>query len=130
MFGKSAFVSIELDSSQQMKETLKPIYFDETGVILTTIETTEENFIVQLLDNNFNIVQSQRNKKHITFEDLTPAEYQLRLVIDKNKDGQWTPGNFFKREESEPTRFYFNDQKTTTIKLKANFEIGPLLIKF
>jgi uncharacterized protein (DUF2141 family) len=130
VLGKSAFVSIELDSSQAIQETLKPIHFDETGVLLVSIETAEENFIVQLLDNNFNVLQSERNKKNVSFEDLTPAEYQLRLVIDKNRDGRWSAGNFLTRAEPEPTRFYRNDQKTTSIKLKANFEIGPLLIKY
>jgi uncharacterized protein (DUF2141 family) len=130
VLGKSAFVSIELDSSQATKETLKPIHFDETGVLLVSIETAEENFIVQLLDNNFNVLQSERNKKNVSFEDLTPGEYQLRLVIDKNRDGHWSAGNFLTRVEPEPTRFYRNDQKTTSIKLKANFEIGPLLIKY
>lgn len=129
-FGKSAFISIELDSSQKTKETVKPIYFDETGVIIARIETTEESFIVELLDNNFNIVQSQRNSKNVTFTDLIPSEYQLRLVIDRNRDGKWSAGNFYKKEEPEPTRFYHNDQKATSIKLKANFEIGPLLIKY
>jgi len=128
--GKSAFVSIELDSSAQVSEPLKPLQFDETGIILVTVETKESSFIVQLLDKTSKVIQSHRNLKKVSFEDLTPDDYQLRLVIDRNNDGRWSPGNFYKRIEAEPTVFYYNEQRSPAIKLKANFEIGPLLITY
>jgi uncharacterized protein (DUF2141 family) len=128
--GKAAFVSIELDSSKTTEESIKPVTLEETGVILTDIRTSEENIVVQLLDKSFNIIKTIRNNKKAIFEDIIPAEYQIRLVIDKNNDGVWSPGNFYKKEEPEPTVFYFNEKGNAIINLKANWEIGPLLITF
>ncbi|HEY9006861.1 MAG TPA: Ig-like domain-containing protein [Ohtaekwangia sp.] len=129
-FGKGAFVSIELDSTKQSSEQLKPLALEETGIIFTEIKTNQPNYIVQLLDKSFKIVQSSSNNQKSAFEDLSPGEYQIRLIIDINNDGKWTPGNFYKKEEPEPIRFYRNEKGNPFINLKANWEVGPLLITY
>lgn len=128
--GKSFLISIDLDTSTQLKQTLKPLKLEDTGVIIVSVETKESNFIVDLLDKNFNIIKSVQNSKKVNFNDLNPGDYQLRLVIDSNNDGQWSPGNFIKKEEPEKIIYYMNDKKNPVINLKANFELGPLLIKY
>lgn len=130
LFGKAAFISIELDSSQHSEEQLKPISLEDTGIIFINVETPEPNFIVELLDKNFNIISSQRNIHKTQFEDLNPSEYQIRLIIDKDNNGKWSPGNYLLREEPEPIRFYKNEKANPVINLKANWEVGPLLIKY
>lgn len=130
LFGKAAFISIELDSSQHSEEQLKPISLEETGIIFVNVETTASNFIVELLDKNFNVISSQRNTPKPQFEDLSPSEYQLRLIIDKDNDGKWSPGNYILGQEPEPIRFYKNEKANPVINLKANWEVGPLLIKY
>ena len=65
----------------------------------------------------------------MSFEDLKPGDYQVRLVIDDNNDGQWSPGNYYKRKEPEHIIYYLNEKNNPTISLKANWELGPLLIK-
>ncbi|HEY9047342.1 MAG TPA: Ig-like domain-containing protein [Ohtaekwangia sp.] len=129
-FGRATFVSIELDSSKQTTEQLKPLQLEETGIIFTQIKTTEQNFIVELLDKSFKVIQSISNNPKSTFEDLSPAEYQIRLIIDKDKNGKWTPGNFLTNQEPEPIIFYRNEKGNPTINLKANWEVGPLLITY
>lgn len=130
LFGKGAFVSIELDSSKHTEEQLKPLALEETGIIFVEIQTTEPNFIVELLDKNFNVVASQKNNRKPQFEDLSPSEYQIRLIIDKDNDGKWSPGNYLKKQEPEHIRFYRNEKANPLINLKANWEVGPLLIKY
>lgn len=130
LFGKGAFVSIELDSSKHTEEQLKPLALEETGIIFVEIQTTEPNFIVELLDKNFNVLASQRNNRKPQFEDLSPAEYQIRLIIDKDNDGKWSPGNYLKKQEPEHIRFYRSEKANPLINLKANWEVGPLLIKY
>jgi uncharacterized protein (DUF2141 family) len=130
LFGNGSFVSIELDSSKHSEEQLKPITLEETGIIFIDIQTTEPNFIVELLDKNFNIVSSQKNIRKTQFEDLSPSEYQIRLIIDKDNDGKWSPGNYILKQEPEPIRFYRNEKANPVINLKANWEVGPLLIKY
>lgn len=128
--GKATFVSIELDSSAATTQNIRPARLDETGVIILNIKTTAPSFFVELIDKSFNIIRTERNNKKIQFEDLMPGEYQIRLIIDKNANGTWDPGNFAKRQEPEPIVFYQNEKKVPIINLKANWEIGPLLITF
>jgi uncharacterized protein (DUF2141 family) len=129
--GAGAFVGVENDSSKQQPPTsIKPLYYEDTGVLILKIETAEPKYIVELLDKDFKVIRSVADKKNISFEDLPPGDYQIRLVIDKNGDGKWTPGNFESKQPAEPTVFYKTEKKAYLIKLKANFEIGPLLITF
>jgi uncharacterized protein (DUF2141 family) len=130
IFGTGAFISTEQDSSSRIEETVRPIYYDETGIIFVNVETSEPSFVVELLDTSFKLIKSAANKKKITFEDLPPAEYQIRLIIDTDKNGTWTPGMFSKKIPAEKTVLYRSEKGATTIKLKANFELGPMLIKY
>jgi hypothetical protein len=130
LFGKGAFISVESDSSQGIAENLKPSTIDQTGIIKVNIQTKEPAYIVQLLNTKFEIIASVKNKKQISFEDLTPGDYQLRLILDTNKDGVWSPGNILNREETERIVYFLNEKKNSIISLKANWEIGPLLISF
>lgn len=128
--GKSAFISVELDSSRRTQEKLPPSKLADTGVIIIQIETKEEHYIAELLTKDFRTVVSKKDAKKITFEDLKPGEYQIRLIIDKNNDGKWSPGNFYQKEEPEPIVFYKNEKEVPIVNLKANWELGPLLINY
>jgi uncharacterized protein (DUF2141 family) len=130
LFGQGSFISIELDSSKHSEEQLKPIALEETGIIFINIQTTEPNFVVELLDKNFNVISSQKNTQRPQFEDLSPSEYQVRLIIDQDHDGKWSPGNYILKQEPEPIRFYRNEKGNPVINLKANWEVGPLLITY
>lgn len=127
--GDATFISAERDSSQQIAETLKPIKLEETGVIIIQVQTDEPHFIVELLDKSFTVIKSARDTKKTSFEDLRPGEYQVRVIQDTDNNGKWSPGNFFLRREPERIAFYKTEKNTLTINLKANWEIGPLLIK-
>jgi uncharacterized protein (DUF2141 family) len=128
--GNATFISIENDSSKATEETLRPITLEETGVISMKIQTNEEHFFVQLLDKSNNVVRAIHDNRNATFEDVIPAEYQIRLIIDHDGNGEWSPGNFFQKIEPEPTIYYLNEKDNPVINLKANWEIGPLLITY
>ncbi|MDH4091686.1 MAG: Ig-like domain-containing domain [Cyclobacteriaceae bacterium] len=126
--GKGSLISIEQDSSIVIKETLKPTTLETTGIISVRVQTNETHFLVQLLTRDYKVLATVANNNLTTFEDLDPKTYQIRLIIDTNKDAQWTPGNFYLKKEPEKIIFYRNEKKETTVNLKANWEIGPLLI--
>ncbi len=128
--GKASFISIESDSTSEIKESIKPTKLDQTGIIFVTIETKESDFIVELLKKDFSLVEVKYNEKKIAFEDLSPGDYMIRLIIDSDKNKKWTPGNFYFREEPEKLIFYKNEKRSNLINLRANFELGPLLIKY
>lgn len=128
-FGKAAFISIELDSSQQKAEPIKPMRLEETGIIFVNIETAAPSYFVQLLDKQFNVIRTKPGAPKISFEDLKPGDYQIRLILDDNNDGNWNPGNYYDNEQPEEIIFYQNDKGSPLVTLKANWELGPLLIK-
>ncbi len=127
---ESAFISVESDSSKAIQEQLRVYTSEETGIIQVNIQTVEPYYVVQLLDPSFKIIRSARNQSSIKFAELLPGDYQLRMVIDYNNDGSWTPGDITKRIPTEPIKFYQTEKKSPIINLKANWEIGPLLISF
>jgi uncharacterized protein (DUF2141 family) len=129
-FGNGSFLSIENDSSRAFSEKIKPLTQEETGIIKVTAQTGYSSFLIQLLDKDFKILQTVKNQHSVSFEDLRPGDYQIRFVLDINNDGMWTPANFLQRKESEPISFYHNEKKIPIITLKANWEVGPLLINF
>jgi uncharacterized protein (DUF2141 family) len=126
--GKGAFISIELDSSKKIVERLPPSKLEDTGMILIEIQTKAKHFFVELLTRDFQPIDLKHDAKKFNFEDLKPGDYQIRLVIDENNDGKWSPGNFYLREEPEPVIFYKNEKGVPLVNLKANWELGPLLI--
>ncbi|HEY8934157.1 MAG TPA: Ig-like domain-containing protein [Cyclobacteriaceae bacterium] len=130
LIGKGVFISIDNDSSQQKKEQIKVLREEDTGMLLTSIKTEQKNYITQVLTKDFKVLDYTVSKPDSKFENLIPNSYQLRLVIDKNGNSIWDAGNFFKKEEPEPAIYYTNEKKDQIINLKANWELGPLLIKY
>ncbi|HPM28853.1 MAG TPA: Ig-like domain-containing domain [Chryseolinea sp.] len=129
-FAKASFISIESDSSRKIEESLRPIKLDQTGILFIDIETKEEYFIVQLLAKDFTIIKTEVNKHKISFEDLAPSDYMIRLIIDTDKNKKWSQGNYYSKQEPEKVIFYKNEKDVLLVNLRANFELGPLLIKY
>jgi uncharacterized protein (DUF2141 family) len=127
--GSAAFISIEQDSSKRLIEKSEPTTLEKTGILLVQVQTIAPHFFVQLLSKEFEIKATVRNLKKFNFEDLKPGDYQLRLIIDKDNNGTWDPGNFYENRPPEPVFFYLNEKNIPVINLKANWELGPLLIK-
>ena len=86
-------------------ERLPPSKLEDTGILLVEIQTQAKHFFVELLTKEHEVLAVKRNSKKFNFEDLKPADYQIRLVIDDDNDGKWNPGNFYLRQEPEPIIF-------------------------
>lgn len=127
--GKAAFISIERDSSRKTSVKSEPTKLEQTGILIVEVQTSAAHFFVELLGTDFNTLEVVRNRKKFNFEDLKPGDYQLRLIIDTDNDGKWDPGNFYENRPPENVFFYKNEKNVTKINLKANWELGPMLIK-
>lgn len=89
-----------------------------------------DHIIIQILNKDYTIINSAKNVTRFTFENLPPAVYLLRIILDSNNNGIWDAGNYLKKEEPEKIIYYVNEKNNREINLKANFEIGPLLITY
>ncbi len=128
--GRGTFISIENDSSTLVTQSLRPLYYEDTGLIIAAVDTDRPNWIIQLTDKSNNVIRQAVNQKQVTFNDLPAGDYLLRAIDDVDGDGAWTPGNFYEKREPEKIIFYTNDKSVPLINLKANFELGPMLITF
>jgi uncharacterized protein (DUF2141 family) len=129
ILSKGAFISVELDTIQKTEIDIKFIKPEDVGIISYNI-STKENFIVQLLTKDNKIIAENKNISESKFLNIPPGTYFLRLIIDKNNNGKWDPGNFKTRKEPEEILFYKNSKDQLEINIKANWEVGPLLITY
>ena len=126
---KGLFYSIDSDTSKASEVKIKNLWPESTGILLTEIQTKQKNFILQLLDNDQPVLSLKNVNKH-TFKTLEPKEFKLRAIVDLNNNGRWDPGNFSKNQEPEPVYFYKSTDGKQGIPIRANWELGPLTIKF
>lgn len=125
LLGLGAFISIENDTSRRMNQAIKPMHEQDLSVINIEIRTQEKHFITELTDSNFKVIQQQKDTPRVKFQNVIPGEYQIRLIIDRNGNGVWDPGNYFQHLEPEPIIYYRAADGSTSIKgVKANWEIG------
>jgi uncharacterized protein (DUF2141 family) len=127
--GSASALSVELDTLPALETSVKNITPEEVGTIHTKVETSE-NFVLQLLGKNFEVLKEVTNQHQYSFSNLPPGTYMLRLIIDKNNNGKWDAGNFLKKQLPEPAIIYYNSKGQKDINIKANWEVGTLLITY
>lgn len=52
------------------------------------------------------------------FEGTKPGNYKLKFIADENKDGKWTPGDYWKKIQPEMVYWY-----EESINLRANWDL-------
>lgn len=130
VYGKGAFISIEQDSSKAKNETIKILKPEQLGSLAIEVDTKEQYYFIEIIDRTGLIVEKVINIKEHVFKNLEPGDYKIRITIDKNNNQQWDVGNYFIRSEPEKVILYKTFDKKTTIPVRANWEVGPLVITF
>jgi hypothetical protein len=122
LFKKGAFVSIQNDTLPRQR--IRYLINDPNGygVILGKVNRPEKNFIVELLDERYDVVRSAYNTPNFTFARLRPARYRVRLVLDDNANHRRDVGNIQKRIQPETVIYYPGDKKGF-VPVKQDFEI-------
>lgn len=123
-----AFQSVEADSSVFMSMPFSVVKPETSATLLIDVQGAG-NTITQVLDANYQVI-AQSSSKKMRFENLQPAEYLVRVILDKNNNGKWDPGNYYLNQPPEHVLFYSDDTGNKKINLKANWEVGPLLIRY
>ncbi|WP_243575133.1 Ig-like domain-containing protein [Candidatus Cardinium sp. cByotN1] len=86
---------------------------EETGTISGKIETTNAHFIIELLNDKDQIVDTIRNKKSYKFTMVPPGSYKMRLLVLNQGEEEWSPGDILKNIEPNPVFFYEKDINLT-----------------
>lgn len=128
LFGKGAFITAEGDSTKTDDVKIQIPKAEDTGTIELNVNTTHPHYEIRLESENE--TYRFRDIKKLTVQNLLPGEFQITIYIDDNNNGKWDPGNFYKRIEPEKIILFRNIDGKTKIPLRANWEVGPLLITF
>lgn len=128
--GMGSIISIEQDSLRSHTASIKALKEDETGSLSIEVTTTTPSYLLQLLDQKGATIQTLRNPKAFTFKNLTPDEYKIRIITDTNANNKWDVGNYEKDIEPEPVLLFRTIDKKFSTPVRANWEVGPLNIKF
>lgn len=102
----SLFADLYGNPSDSLSFTLTPK--DYGTLVLHITDTTGYPLLVEVLDSKDTVVQVQciDSTGTLRFIHLPAAEYRLRAVVDRNNDGQWTPGDWFDRRQPEECIFF------------------------
>lgn len=121
----ATFISAENDSSASAQAVINTVNPESSGTIIVEVKTSEK-VIIELLSRSNPTFRSTQHQSR--FDNLPAGDYQIRVVIDKNGNGKWDPGNYYLRQEPEPILYYLTEKGNQSVSVKANWEIGPLLI--
>jgi uncharacterized protein (DUF2141 family) len=125
---KGAIRSVEGDTLPFISSPFSIIKPETAATLFVEVAGTG-NTITQLLNAKYEVIAESLSKK-ITFENLVPGEYLIRTILDSNANNKWDTGNYFLNQEPEAVIFYKDEKENRTITLKANWELGPLLIQY
>lgn len=128
--GKGSFISIEGDTSKSVVSNIKILKEDQMGALSISVTTATPHYILELMNSKGTVIKALRNPKNYVFKNLVPEEYKIRMIIDTNNNGKWDVGNFEKELEPEPVFLYKTIDKKYGTPVRANWEVGPLNIKF
>lgn len=128
--GNGFVYSIEGDSTKKLIVPISIQWPEDAGILFVQTITKEPNYLIQLLDGQGKLQRSIQNMVKYSFTNLLPADYQIRIIIDGNKNNKWDAGDFSKRLEPEKVIFYKTSEGKQSFPMRANWEYGPLLIKF
>jgi len=72
------------------------------------------------LDEKDNIIEEKQinSSGKIRFEYLNPKKYKIKAILDKNNNGRWDTGAYFKKLEPEEVFFF-----PKTLEIRANWEV-------
>ena len=75
--------------------------------------------ILQLLDKDNGVLEELTFDQSIKreFKQLDPNQYKLKVIFDRNANGQWDTGNYAKHIQPEKVSFYPEE-----IKIRSNWE--------
>ena len=122
-FSDSVFYSVRGRTNKAFSLKFKRAGDNDFGaVIIKVCPPDGQQAIVQLLNNKGTVLEQQvvDTVAVLAFRQLLPGKYKLQAIIDADKNGQWSTGNFhrfFQPERVVPYKDEFD--------VKAGWDIAP-----
>lgn len=123
---KGQFKNIYNKSCDSLHATVEVTKAEEYGnmrleILKDSSLGTTENLVVELTDEKGTVLKRSKAAvgDKVSFQNLKPAKYKVRAIIDLDADGEWTPGNFARQEQPEPVVYH---NKTLDIRANWDFE--------
>lgn len=120
---KGSFMSIENDSSKASGAQLKFIDPGLKGMINGSITSSYKSFTVQLLNIRMQVIMEHQNGTAYIFDEVTPGEYYIRVLVDENGNGKWDMADVRKNVPAEKVIVYQDETGTSKTVIRANWEI-------
>ncbi|MEX2512557.1 MAG: Ig-like domain-containing domain [Cyclobacteriaceae bacterium] len=100
--------------------------------IIGTINTEERPLMIQLLDNNEKIIQQKylEQTNQFEFTDIEASNYKIRVIVDRNQNKKWDPGNLYEKRQPEPI-YYFYDTETQSSEfiLRGGWTLNDIILE-
>ena len=118
-----SFMSVEQDSSLAIVQRYTFKNPEEYGTVNGTVDLPYENYFLQLIDKQSEVVRELKNPKRYTLGMVSPDTYRLRILVDANNNGQWEDGNVLLNQEPEPVLIYPEE-----LVFRENWEVNDINI--
>ncbi|GAB3195027.1 uncharacterized protein (DUF2141 family)/methionine-rich copper-binding protein CopC [Pontibacter aydingkolensis] len=133
--GQTRNISIVIDSTSVRPLEGAPLSFSRipltlaesggVGSVRGTVSTKYTSYSIQLITQDYKVVQEVNNTKAFQFKNITPGTYRIRVLIDENNNGKWDAGDpEFKRQ---PEKVYLYNK---TLDVRANWEMEGEKLEF
>ncbi|MBR4391020.1 MAG: Ig-like domain-containing protein [Bacteroidales bacterium] len=93
----SVFFSVRGRTNDSLSLRFRRALEKDIGNIFITVAPPEETqLVIQLLDSRNRVVETRivDQEQRIEFPKLMPEKYKLRAIIDKDRNGVWSTGNY------------------------------------
>lgn len=103
-----------------LSQSVKVTTLDKYGVLYIDVDSVPANALLQITDSKGNVLRQNYLKQNgkAGFRYLKPSDYMIRIIIDDDRDGKWTTGDFAQRRQPEQIIYYM--QKVT---VRQNWDI-------
>ena len=80
---EDACTAFDKEQNKKIRLTYPLRNEEETGTIMGNIETAADHFIIELLDNKNEVIDSIRDLKKYKFTMIPPGCYKMRILFTK-----------------------------------------------
>lgn len=128
---KGAFISVQGDTLARYAARYTLAEEDSYGLVAGhispgTVGAAGDKFIVELLDEKYNVVRTAYGTADYSFGRLKPGLYRVRLIVDSNGNKKRDIGNVQKGIQPERIIYAPGTEDDGTIRVKQNFELTDI----